>query len=75
MPMVDFIIYDPKTMNNFGFYQVIQANKNKPMFLSVYNLISRESRQVRVIPSCRWGGDSLLGADVRFEPYKVNHFK
>lgn len=60
-------------MGNFGFNQVISANKGKPMILQIYNLISRESREVKVTPNNKWGGKSLLGAEIRFESYTLAH--
>ena len=73
VPFIDFIQYDDKKMGNFGFSQVVEANKGKPMNLNIYNLISKQTRQVRITPSNKWGGDSLLGSDIRFENYSLAH--
>lgn len=72
-PMLDFFCYDPETMGELGFYEWIESYKDKPMILTVYNLISQTTRDVQVIPNLNWGGNSLLGADVRFEDYTFAH--
>mmetsp|Transcript_8873 Transcript_8873/g.7851 ORF Transcript_8873/g.7851 Transcript_8873/m.7851 type:complete len:112 (+) Transcript_8873:105-440(+) len=60
-------------MGNFGFTQVVEEHIGKPLFLQIYNLITRRTREVKIIPNKKWGGDSLLGSDIRFENYSLAH--
>ena len=39
----------------------------------VYNLISQDKRTVKITPSNTWGGDSLIGASIRYEDYSHAH--
>ena len=72
-PMVDFILYEPTFDKDPGIYQQTLMSLGKLMEVQVYNLISQMTRSVKVTPNLKWGGSSLLGADIRFEDYSIAH--
>ena len=71
--MLDFIVYKPKSIEGFGFYEEVEAHKNKTLIVKVYNMVTQKQREVKVVPNLKWGGKTLLGADVRYEDYTFAH--
>ena len=37
------------------------------MTLSIYSLALKRARQVQLVPSMKWGGQSLIGMHIKFE--------
>ena len=73
--MVDFLWYDPESVHDPTFSEILQKHENETIEITVYNMINREKRQVEICPNKNWGGDSLLGWSLRFEDYKDAHLK
>merc|ERR1712000_152410 len=46
---------------------IIRSHCNKSLQLNIYNIITKETREVNVKPSRDWGGEGLLGAKVRYD--------
>lgn len=69
-PMLDFVIY--RSLDE-GFSSFIARHEGKEMKLTVYNIVTQETREVTVNPSRTWGGNSLLGATIRAENYTDAH--
>lgn len=72
-PMLDYICYEPSSENDITFSEIIEKNIEKEMDMVVYNLISQDKRIVKITPSKKWGGPSLLGASIRYEDYSNAH--
>ena len=71
--MVDFIWYEPDSDDDVNFNDIIMNHKDKEMNIVVYNLINQDKRIEKIIPSDSWGGNSLLGAAIRYENYSDAH--
>ncbi len=56
--------------------EILKANIDKPVAVTLYNSKSRQVREVSVTPSAVWGGQGLLGVSIRFCSFQVSvHFK
>lgn len=71
--MVDFIVYEPDSIESKGLDAVISLQKDKEMELTVYNMVSQSKRTITLTPSTKWGGKDLLGAKIRYENYTYAH--
>jgi len=49
-PYLDFILYNPEMNDNVLFSEFLFKNLTKEVTLSVFNLVSRESRDVTIMP-------------------------
>ena len=49
-PYLDYILYNPEMNDNVLFSEFLFKNLTKPLTLSVYNLASRETRDVTMMP-------------------------
>ena len=79
VPMLDFIVYpDTDSIKNsqgiLHIENVIAANPNKELELTVYNIISQDFRKVRVVTIER-DGKGYLGIKIRPEDYTMAHIK
>lgn len=77
-PFLDFIINiedsedspvpEENTLNIQNFFQICQANENRPIHITLYNIYSRQLRKIKIMPSKIWSNaDSLLGIVIRYE--------
>jgi hypothetical protein len=57
-----------KTLDS-TFIDLIKANENIPLPLTIYNYKNQTVRDVSVTPSRTWGGTGLLGVTIRFDSY------
>lgn len=65
----DFIISVNGTVlqhSEMPFQEIIRRNSNCKITLEVFNIISKETREVKVTPK-EWGGEGVLGVSLRFE--------
>ncbi|XP_076344973.1 Golgi reassembly-stacking protein 2-like isoform X2 [Tachypleus tridentatus] len=65
----DFIVAVGKTrlsQDNNSLKEVLKANVEKPVTMTVYNSKTQNVRDVEIIPSNEWGGQGLLGISIRF---------
>ncbi|CAG0914309.1 unnamed protein product [Notodromas monacha] len=46
--------------------EILKANIDKPVAVTLYNSKSRQVREVPITPSAIWGGQGLLGVSIRF---------
>ena len=68
-PMLNFILYSDQ---NPPFGEFIASNENKKITLTIFNIITRDTREVTLIPK-KWTGEGLLGATLRQEEYLLAH--
>ncbi|KAJ8601958.1 hypothetical protein CTAYLR_004447 [Chrysophaeum taylorii] len=47
----------------------IKAFEDKPLACKIYNIKSRQTREVIITPRRGWGGHGLLGVTIRFDTY------
>lgn len=47
----------------------IKASENSTLTCSVFNIKSRQTREVSIIPSRSWGGQGMLGVTIRFDTF------
>jgi hypothetical protein len=52
----------------------IGKSEDCKLSLKVYNALHSTTRDVVVVPSRRWGGDSLLGASIRYESWEDTEY-
>jgi hypothetical protein len=73
-PMLDFIVYPLTTTAEIPgeFEQYVAANENKEIELTLYNIVARNKRNIKVMPK-KWQGSGLLGVNIRFEDYAFAH--
>lgn len=72
-PMLDFIVYpDLVEQDVIPFEEYLSLSENKQISLTLYNIITRSSRQAKIVPR-KWDGPGLLGATIRLEDYAVAH--
>ncbi|XP_013781588.1 Golgi reassembly-stacking protein 2-like [Limulus polyphemus] len=65
----DFIVAVGKTrlsQDNDYLKEVLKANEEKPVIMTVYSSKTQNVRDVEIIPSNKWGGQGLLGVSIRF---------
>ena len=53
--------------------EILKANIDKPVAVTLYNSKSRQVREVPVTPSAVWGGQGLLGVSIRFCSFQVSY--
>ena len=59
-PYLDYICYEPDVDTSGGLDSILLNFEDKPIEVQVYNIVTRIKRDVTIVPSYRWGGDSLL---------------
>eukprot|EP00826_Nyctotherus_ovalis_P012484 TRINITY_DN13307_c0_g1_i4.p2 TRINITY_DN13307_c0_g1~~TRINITY_DN13307_c0_g1_i4.p2 ORF type:complete len:205 (+),score=56.19 TRINITY_DN13307_c0_g1_i4:155-769(+) len=68
-PMLDFIVYADVVT---PFEEYLSNNENKETTIKLYNIVTREFRELTATPR-KWQGEGLLGVNVRFEDYVTAH--
>lgn len=69
-PFLDFIVAINGTQlmkSEMPFQDLIRANENCPITLTVYSILTRQERECAITPRKGWGGDEILGIAVRYE--------
>lgn len=65
----DFIVAVGTTrlnQDNSTLKEILKANIEKPLLMTVYSTKSQIVREVEIVPSNTWGGQGLLGVSIRF---------
>eukprot|EP00826_Nyctotherus_ovalis_P017053 TRINITY_DN14985_c0_g1_i17.p1 TRINITY_DN14985_c0_g1~~TRINITY_DN14985_c0_g1_i17.p1 ORF type:complete len:270 (+),score=59.58 TRINITY_DN14985_c0_g1_i17:142-951(+) len=70
-PMTTFILYSDQ---HPPFSEFIGENENRPVSLTLFNMITRERKEIDLIPQ-KWSGPGLLGATLRLENYLTAHLR
>lgn len=60
------IIIFLQNLDNDTLKEILKANIEKPIQMTVYSTKSQTVRDVEVTPSNTWGGQGLLGVSIRF---------
>lgn len=55
-----------QNIDNDTLKEILKANIEKPIQMTVYSTKSQTVRDVEVTPSNTWGGQGLLGVSIRF---------
>lgn len=55
-----------QNLDNDTLKEILKANIEKPIQMTVYSTKSQTVRDVEVTPSNTWGGQGLLGVSIRF---------
>lgn len=53
-------------MDNDVFRDLLKANAEKPVKMTVYSSKTQKVRDIELTPSNNWGGNGLLGVSIRF---------
>mmetsp|Transcript_14223 Transcript_14223/g.46413 ORF Transcript_14223/g.46413 Transcript_14223/m.46413 type:complete len:300 (-) Transcript_14223:95-994(-) len=51
------------------FIDKIKASEDEALLCTIYNIKSKTTREVSIIPKRNWGGQGLLGVTIRFDTY------
>ncbi|XP_022240935.1 Golgi reassembly-stacking protein 2-like isoform X1 [Limulus polyphemus] len=65
----DFIVAIGKTrlnQDNDSLKEILKANVERPVTMTVYSSKTQNIRDVEIVPSNMWGGQGLLGVSIRF---------
>lgn len=68
-PFFDFIVAIGNTrldQDNETFKDLLKANIDKHMQMTIYSSKSQQLREITMVPSNTWGGQGLLGISIRF---------
>lgn len=68
-PFFDFIVAIGNTrldQDNETFKDLLKANIDKHMAMTIYSSKSQQLREITMVPSNMWGGQGLLGISIRF---------
>lgn len=66
---INGIVLDADASAADAFAVEIKANRGKPVILEMYNIKCNRYRTVQVTPHDGWGGDGLLGMQVRWDRF------
>lgn len=79
IPFLDFIVNielsqselkEANLSNIQSFFNTIQANENKEIHVTLFNIYDRQLRKIKMVPHKNWPeADSLLGVLLRYEEY------
>jgi len=73
-PFLDFIIPPESEDENMLFSEIVKQHEDKELPLNIYNVITRDTRSLVIVPNKNWGEKkSLLGAIIRYENYTDAH--
>jgi hypothetical protein len=59
------LIYVDQNKDNETLKELLKANVEKPVKMTVYSSKTQGVREVTIIPSHNWGGQGLLGVSIR----------
>jgi len=68
-PFFDFIVAIGNTRldtDNDTFRDLLKANIDKPVRMTIYSSKNQNVREIGITPSTTWGGQGLLGISIRF---------
>jgi len=68
-PFFDFIVAIGNTRldtDNDTFRDLLKANVDKPVSMTIYSSKNQNVREIGITPSTTWGGQGLLGISIRF---------
>jgi len=68
-PFFDFIVAIGNTRldtDNDTFRDLLKANIDKPIRMTIYSSKNQNVREIGITPSTTWGGQGLLGISIRF---------
>lgn len=68
-PFFDFIVAIGNTrldQDNETFKDLLKANIDKHMQMTIYSSKTQQLREISIVPSNMWGGQGLLGISIRF---------
>ncbi|KAL5263403.1 hypothetical protein ACHWQZ_G008689 [Mnemiopsis leidyi] len=68
-PFFDFIVAIGNTrldQDNETFKDLLKANIDKHMQMTIYSSKTQQLREISIVPSNLWGGQGLLGISIRF---------